>query len=80
MFDARSRAARPARRQPLQWAIIANTVAEDDAFLARMLPIPVVLIGRHSNALGADLPEKIGQQAAVLPDGRPNLAVFMPGC
>jgi LacI family transcriptional regulator len=48
-------------------AIIANTVAEDDAFLARNpLPIPVVLIGRDIPNYSSvrDLPEKTGQQAA----------------
>ncbi len=48
-------------------AIIANTVAEDDAFLAQnQFAIPVVLIGRDIPNYSSvrDLPEKTGQQAA----------------
>jgi LacI family transcriptional regulator len=48
-------------------AIIANTVAEDDTFLAQnQFAIPVVLIGRDIPNYSSvrDLPEKTGQQAA----------------
>ena len=48
-------------------AIITNTVAEDDAFLARsQFSIPVVLIGRDIPKYSSvrDSPEKTGQQAA----------------
>lgn len=48
-------------------AIIANTIPEDDAFLAKsQFVIPVVLIGRDIPNYSSvrDLPEKTGQQAA----------------
>ena len=62
-------------------AIIANTVAEDDAFLAENeLMTPVVLIGRnipkHSSV--REIPERTGQEAAEIllkADGK-NLAVL----
>lgn len=48
-------------------AIITNTVAEDDAFIARsQFSVPVVLIGRDIPNYSSvrDSPEKTGQQAA----------------
>jgi hypothetical protein len=66
-------------------ALIANTVAEDDAFLARnQLPIPVVLIGRDIPNYSSvrDLPEKTkpaGSEILLSTDSR-HLAVLHAGC
>jgi LacI family transcriptional regulator len=69
MFDAGRLAELPGLLDGTRFngAIIANTVAEDDAFLARsQFSIPVVLIGRDIPNYSSvrDLPEKTGQQAA----------------
>jgi LacI family transcriptional regulator len=64
-------------------AIIANTVAQDDAFLAQnRLSIPVVLIGRDIPNYSSvrDQPEKTGQQAAeiLLAAQSSHLAILHP--
>ncbi|MBN2129244.1 MAG: LacI family DNA-binding transcriptional regulator [Sedimentisphaerales bacterium] len=48
-------------------AVIANTIAEDDSFLARHpLPMPVVFIGREIPGYSSvrELPERTGREAA----------------
>jgi len=71
MFDAGKLSAVPGLCDGSRFngALITNTVAEDDAFLAQArFSIPVVLIGRDIPGYSCvrDLPEKTGQQAAEL--------------